>query len=97
MWPVLSQVFSDTQRQVAASLDALSDAARREADNVREALAGDVVTAGVGASLAAGAAIDPSRSKSRVVDALLAQGWAPWLFLGFVVLAAALLLRPKRK
>lgn len=93
MWPSL--VFADTKRQVAASIDSVIDAARREADAIRGALAGDVVTAGVGASVAAGNAIDPSRANTRVVDALLAKGWAPWIFIGFVVIAAALLLRRK--
>lgn len=95
MWPFLSQVFSDTTKQFAASAQSVADAARQEVDKVRNALAGDVVTAGVGASIAAGEAIAPGQSHGRVVDALLAKGWAPWLFVGFVVLAAALLVRRK--
>jgi hypothetical protein len=93
MWPFLSQVFADTRQQATASVQELADAARREAAKVRSALAGDVTQAGVGASVALGAAIDPSHANTSVIDAVLAKGWAPWLFLGFVVISAALILR----
>lgn len=93
MWPFLTQIFKETTEQIAASAGALAGDAKQELDKVRSALAGDVTQAGVAAGLAGGALIDPTHGNTSVVNALLAQGWAPWLFLGAVVIIAALIVR----
>lgn len=93
MWPFLSQIFKETTDQIAASAKELGGDATQELEKIRSKLAGDVTQAGIGAGIAAGAAIDPTHANTRVVDAILAQGWAPWLFLGAVVIIAALILR----